>query len=91
MGSNTYLSTNIFNTITYNNHMKPETILAAIIPVVLKENQEIVSIGGDFKATHGMDMYELAATMTEKFIEAYENLPRKNSAMERSLLSSIGI
>ena len=63
--------------------MKPEAILAAIIPVVLKENQEIVSIGGDFKATHGMDMYELAATMTKKFIEAYENLPCKNSAMEK--------
>lgn len=53
--------------------MREDIILAAIIPLVLKENQEILQAGGSFEQTYGMTVYEFAAKLTKEFIQAYSS------------------
>lgn len=53
--------------------MKEEVILAAIIPIVMKGNEEILKCGGSFEKTLGCNVYEYAAILAKNFIKAYKN------------------
>ena len=59
--------------------MKEEVILAAIIPIVMKGNEEILKCGGSFESTFGCNMYEYAAKLAKEFINAYNNYKEPKS------------
>lgn len=59
------------------NAARKDVILAAIIPLVMKEIENILSSGGSFVNTFGCDIFEYAAMLTCKFADALEKEENK--------------